>query len=257
MKMWDRLAFHAILSAHLLVAIALAIPPYPSTTVRPNTTSAIPNTTPATPNTTPATPNTTPATPNTTPATPNTTPATTSTTPTPTPTPSTNAEDLPVYCSSGIGYYVERIMKADYFQAFFFCKYHGLELLSVTSRDMEKSLVDAFSNLDIADDTYFLTSAKSLDTISSSNKNEWVWMSSGKYMKYTNWQTTNDVWSSSRVRDDSNSCVKIFYDSRKISWVQTSCSELNHFVCQTGPLSGDPCRDKWGSKSFYPQVIME
>ncbi|VEN40977.1 unnamed protein product [Callosobruchus maculatus] len=106
----------------------------------------------------------------------------------------------------------------------------------------------------IPDNTYFLTSAVGLPRFKDSREKEWVWMSSGKYMAYTNWnQLSNDL-----SYFDSNICATILYsrnNTNPISWTRADCSDTYHYICQTGP-NADHCRNQLKTKPSYPEVIV-
>nr|CAI5828731.1 unnamed protein product [Callosobruchus analis] len=108
----------------------------------------------------------------------------------------------------------------------------------------------------IPDNRHFLTSAIGLQGFQDSSKKEWVWMGSGKYMTYTNWQSVTTSRRALLRNFDSNVCATIFYNRtgrNPIQWERADCGDSNHFICQTGP-STDSCR--FQRQTPRPEVIM-
>ncbi|CAG9855092.1 unnamed protein product [Phyllotreta striolata] len=79
-------------------------------------------------------------------------------------------------------YYFQTIFKGTFFQAMQFCKFHGMELVSIESKDENDFLHEALSKFLTAGDYLFWSSGIKVEP-----DNRWEWMGTGKPISYFNW----------------------------------------------------------------------
>ncbi|KAJ8975399.1 hypothetical protein NQ317_001939 [Molorchus minor] len=112
-------------------------------------------------------------------------------------------------------YYIESILQANYFQAFQYCRYHGMQLLTILSQAeadfLERQVSTAFGHL-----------AQKL-----SDGTNWSWLSTGNQINYTNWYPGEPTM----VNED---CIEVkIYDNGYLQWNDFICSNRNNFICET------------------------
>ncbi|KAJ8975401.1 hypothetical protein NQ317_001941 [Molorchus minor] len=116
-------------------------------------------------------------------------------------------------------YYIESILQANYFQAFQYCRYHGMQLLTISSQaetDFLKGQIEKLGK------HTFWTSGSKL-----SDGTNWSWMSTGNHITYTNWHPGEPTM----VNED---CIEIhIYDNGYLQWNDFVCSERINFICET------------------------
>ncbi|KAJ8975397.1 hypothetical protein NQ317_001937 [Molorchus minor] len=116
-------------------------------------------------------------------------------------------------------YYIESILQANYFQAFQYCRYHGMQLLTISSQAEADFLGRQVENLGKHS---FWTSGSKL-----SDQTNWSWMSTGSQINYTNWHSGEPTM-------ENEDCIEMkMYDNGGLKWNDASCSNRNNFICET------------------------
>ncbi|KAJ8975402.1 hypothetical protein NQ317_001942 [Molorchus minor] len=116
-------------------------------------------------------------------------------------------------------YYIESILQANYFQAFQYCRYHGMQLLTISSQAEHNFLKGQIEKLGRQS---FWTSGSKL-----SDGTNWSWMSTGNRITYTSWHPGEPTM----VNED---CIEIhIYDNRYLQWNDFICSHRINFICET------------------------
>ncbi|KAL3288921.1 hypothetical protein HHI36_003366 [Cryptolaemus montrouzieri] len=119
-------------------------------------------------------------------------------------------------------YHLHSTRKANFHQAFQFCRRHGMNLLSINTESEE----DVITN--------FLTKSKIAEVWTSgtdlAEEGKFVWLSTGQPFNFTDW-AANEPDNSGSIED----CVQIVLGashSKQYVWVDTICDELSYFICE-------------------------
>ncbi|KAJ6643548.1 C-type lectin domain family 4 member M [Pseudolycoriella hygida] len=130
-------------------------------------------------------------------------------------------------------YKVEEYFKANWFQAYLFCRDHGMQLATVTtSADQE-----IFSQIQLApSNEYAVYENYWVSATDLAQDGTYKWFSNGQPLSH------NAAWKSGQPPelyvsvyepkiDNVEDCVQV--DAADLRWSSTNCSTLNYFICET------------------------
>ncbi|CAH1155953.1 unnamed protein product [Phaedon cochleariae] len=133
--------------------------------------------------------------------------------------------DLPTIEAKNRQYYVETVLRADYFKAQYYCKRHGMELVSIESKEENDALKKALDGLELSGNYQFLTSGVKIPDVEI-----WAWMSSGKPIRYRNFKNGYNKYGTG------NRCISAIYDEPSkglnMMWTSDPCDEYKFFICE-------------------------
>ncbi|XP_018569918.1 perlucin-like [Anoplophora glabripennis] len=129
------------------------------------------------------------------------------------------------------GYYVQSIFTANYFQAMQFCHYHGMRLLSITSKKENDFIEGKIRKMNL--EGHHWTSGTILPS-----PDPWIWMYTGNSMIYTHWDIGEPSLS---VGNSSEECLEVRIIRGGLWWNDLNCLGLLNFICDT-PLRSNGYR---------------
>ncbi|CAG9858078.1 unnamed protein product [Phyllotreta striolata] len=134
---------------------------------------------------------------------------------------------LPLVHNGVKSYYIGNIFKAEFLQAQQFCKFHGMELLSIESKEendfLNKKIVDAGNR----NERLWTSGTRVPET------DHWMWLSTGKSISYFNWnihQPDNDKQNEKCMEIVQESPAGIRYGDFKMNDVP--CHYKFFFICE-------------------------
>ncbi|XP_045479170.1 perlucin-like [Harmonia axyridis] len=127
---------------------------------------------------------------------------------------------IPLVDLGGRFYYFGTYFKANFFKAMQFCRDHGMNLLSIESDDENTRISDHLSKHAKGID-HFWTSGSDLG-----EEGKFVWLSTGKYLNYTNWSPPQPD-NSGKIEN----CLELWKIDRYI-WNDIPCTNQYNFICE-------------------------
>ncbi|KAJ8975403.1 hypothetical protein NQ317_001943 [Molorchus minor] len=113
------------------------------------------------------------------------------------------------------------MFQATYFQAYQYCRYHGMQLVTISSQAENDFLERELEKLGKHS---FWTSGSKL-----SDENNWSWMSTGNPITYINWYPGEP----NNVKDDKEDCIEMrSLDDKGLKWNDAGCSNRFNFICE-------------------------
>ncbi|XP_025199787.1 C-type lectin 37Db-like [Melanaphis sacchari] len=124
-------------------------------------------------------------------------------------------------------FYLGTFFKANWFDSMAFCRYHGMQLASITSEQENADVVKQMQDFGYSTDSHFWTSGNDL-----SNEGSFVWLGNGQNFRYTNWLTGEP----NNVKDDKGNdedCVEFWYKGEEgFKWNDKFCTFEANFICE-------------------------
>ncbi|XP_044748047.1 C-type lectin 37Db-like [Coccinella septempunctata] len=135
---------------------------------------------------------------------------------------------IPLVDLGGNSYYFGIYFKANIFKAMQFCRHHGMDLLSIESREENTEImnyiISYFNHIE-----HFWTSGSDLG-----EEGQFVWLSTGKPFNYT-------YWASPQPDNDRNmeNCLGFWkIGDKTYIWNDMPCTDNFHFICEKKDCSG-------------------
>ncbi|KAL3285470.1 hypothetical protein HHI36_000002 [Cryptolaemus montrouzieri] len=129
---------------------------------------------------------------------------------------------LPLVLLGNQYYYFGTYFKTNYFKAMQFCHDHGMQLLSIMTREENDLIL-----------TYLYNFSKNLVDLWTSGSDlgeegTFVWLSTGKGLNFTYWGNGQP----DNAGNDEN-CLEIWkFDGKTYAWNDRSCMFDAHFICE-------------------------
>ncbi|KAJ8937495.1 hypothetical protein NQ318_011494 [Aromia moschata] len=117
-------------------------------------------------------------------------------------------------------YYFEIVLKANYYQALQFCRYHGMQLLSITSNEENEFLQSEIVKSGIVDPALWTSGTKMPDGT------QWIWMSTGRPLIYTNW----GIGEPNNAQNEQ--CISVRLTKQFFTWNDLNCGSQSYFICE-------------------------
>ncbi|CAG9839351.1 unnamed protein product [Diabrotica balteata] len=127
---------------------------------------------------------------------------------------------------AGKTYYKGIVFKTNYFKATQFCRQQGMQLLSINN-NLENDRIRTFLK-----DTGVLTGIYWTSGTKLVGDNQWVWLSTGQPLEYTNWADGEPSGLSLDRKRDENCLVFDYFKGLK-SWNDMNCHENQYFICES------------------------
>ncbi|KAJ8940568.1 hypothetical protein NQ318_012967 [Aromia moschata] len=114
-------------------------------------------------------------------------------------------------------------LDSSYFRAMQFCRQQGMELVSIPTQAVNDWIARTAEELGLRGN--FWTSGTNLGDL-----NQWVWLSTGENVVYTNWYPTEP---SNLVKDNvTENCIEIRHFG-EFRWNDLSCRWDAYFICES------------------------
>ncbi|KAG4079638.1 hypothetical protein HA402_010418 [Bradysia odoriphaga] len=125
-------------------------------------------------------------------------------------------------------YKFETYFKANWYDAYLFCRDHGMQLATVNTPDEHETIARNLPKTNVYPVEYddFWLSGTDL-----AQEGNYKWFSTGKAMSYTAWELTPNQDPYAPIVDNVEDCV--FFHGVAQRWLSTNCTTLNYFICET------------------------
>ncbi|VEN45113.1 unnamed protein product [Callosobruchus maculatus] len=133
---------------------------------------------------------------------------------------------LPLVRYGKVQYYFGAILGDTVEQVDLFCRYHGMKLVSIQTKEETANLIAGLRNyLEPSEKVKFWTSGKKY-----SNNNQWRWESTGLPTHYTNWAKGEPNNSGGN-----EACIEVFFNgaAKTLEWNDNNCDVVNYFICES------------------------
>ncbi|KAG5900637.1 hypothetical protein JTB14_005914 [Gonioctena quinquepunctata] len=126
---------------------------------------------------------------------------------------------------AGKTYYFDTVFKANFYRATQYCRQQGMHLLSISNQH-ENDRIGKFITDNGLTSGHFWTSASNL----ADPPHEWVWLSTGNHMIYTNWYPGEPNGNTNTTEN----CVEVrYWGSDGFTWNDLRCSAELLFICES------------------------
>ncbi|CAH1099003.1 unnamed protein product [Psylliodes chrysocephalus] len=137
-----------------------------------------------------------------------------------------NKSDPNRFTFAGKHYYVANIFTADFYKAIQFCRQQKMQLLSINSK-LENDRIGRFIEDNGMSRGHFWTSASN-----HGGDGEWVWLSTGQNIVYTNWYP-GEPSGISRENNTENCIEARHFGSHGFTWNDLPCHLKAYFICES------------------------
>ncbi|CAH1169980.1 unnamed protein product [Phaedon cochleariae] len=133
---------------------------------------------------------------------------------------------IPLHHYGPKSYYLGIGVKAKYMQAMQFCDNIHMKLLTIRSREENDRIQKYIREANKGSDDFWTSGSKLLDG------RNWVWMSHGDGIQYTN-------WAPGEPNDDRSQCIRLSSKHGELYWHDSRCDESRFFICERYSASED------------------
>ncbi|XP_018569920.1 perlucin-like [Anoplophora glabripennis] len=132
------------------------------------------------------------------------------------------APRLPLLEFDHKSYYLGIIFKGSYFQAEQFCRYHGMQLLSITSAEENDFLGQNVIKMGLSTERFWTSGSRLPDG------KTWVWMSTGRPFSFNNWFPGEP----NNAKEYNEQCVETKINKDELKWNDVNCTRQLYFICE-------------------------
>ncbi|XP_074025540.1 C-type lectin mosGCTL-1-like [Leptinotarsa decemlineata] len=119
-------------------------------------------------------------------------------------------------------YYFGAIYEGNYFRAMQFCNYHGMQLVSIESKEENDFLWKYLQTFLGRRGYWFWASGTVLAD------DHWVWMSTGRPILFTNW-----IKNQPDNFGNNEKCLEARYSYESLMWNDAVCTAARYAICET------------------------
>ncbi|XP_050517672.1 C-type lectin 37Db-like isoform X1 [Diabrotica virgifera virgifera] len=130
---------------------------------------------------------------------------------------------LKLYRLGQKSYYLGNIFKANLLQAEQFCRYHGMNLVNIESKEENDFLQKIIIETGMVKDTsgeYIFTSFTRIP-----DGENYVSLTSGKTLTYFNWHE-------GQPNGGTEECIGLYLEKSEVQWHDVSCWSKYYFICE-------------------------
>ncbi|KAJ8940567.1 hypothetical protein NQ318_012966 [Aromia moschata] len=121
-------------------------------------------------------------------------------------------------------YFFGTIFKANYFSALQFCRQQGMHLVSITSHDENERIGHFIKDIGAQDKQFWTSGTNFIEEY------QFVWMSTGNYLVYTNWDVGQpSLKNSAGVTEN---CIDVGFHEAGFTWNDADCGLKLYFICE-------------------------
>ncbi|XP_028129339.1 C-type lectin 37Db-like isoform X2 [Diabrotica virgifera virgifera] len=128
---------------------------------------------------------------------------------------------LNLYHRGNKSYYIGNIFKANVLHAEQFCRYHDMNLVNIETQEENNFLEEKLFEAGPPDE-FFLTSLNRIP-----NNKLWISLTSGKSLKYFNWQKDEP----NNVKKEEQ-CIIVRTVNKELKWYDGFCWDFYYFICE-------------------------
>ncbi|XP_018577174.1 macrophage mannose receptor 1 [Anoplophora glabripennis] len=121
----------------------------------------------------------------------------------------------------GKSYYLGITFKTSFLQASLFCQMIHMQLVSIHSAAESDRLYRYIMDTIGAGNNFWSSGSRLVDD------KTWLWLSTGKKMKYTNWVSTQPDNSNNNER-----CIELAPENNGLYWNDLACEKSDYFICE-------------------------
>ncbi|XP_072396192.1 C-type lectin mosGCTL-7-like [Diabrotica undecimpunctata] len=124
-------------------------------------------------------------------------------------------------------YYVGTVFKVNFYKAFQFCRQQGMHLLSINSQPENDQIGKFIDDNGLAKGHYWTSASNQV------GDGQWVWLSTGQDMLYTNWYPGEP--SGKNSKNTSEHCVEARHWAQPsgFTWNDIDCLSELYFICES------------------------
>lgn len=143
--------------------------------------------------------------------------------------PAMNRWTMPLLKLGEKRYYLGIFFKANYFRASQYCRFHGMQLASITSQEENDKLEKYIKDFGFGNE-HFWTSGTDL-----AEEGNFFWMSTGRPITFTNWNA-GEPNNFEYENGEQENCLELWNrDGKGLKWNDSPCSFETFFVCEVQP----------------------
>jgi len=123
-------------------------------------------------------------------------------------------------------YYIGHFFKANWYKASQYCRYHGLQLASIETKEENTILERYISEIGLGNE-HFWTSGTD-----QAEEGVFYWFGTGKPVGYTNWNA-GEPNNFRYENGEEEHCLELWNrDAKGLKWNDTPCSFETYFICE-------------------------
>jgi len=123
-------------------------------------------------------------------------------------------------------YYIGHFFKSNWYKASQYCRFHGMHLASVESKE-ENSLLEKYINDFGFGQDHFWTSGTD-----QAEEGNFFWFGNGKPITFTNWNA-GEPNNFKYENGEEEHCMELWNrDGKGLKWNDTPCSFETYFICE-------------------------
>ncbi|XP_072396448.1 C-type lectin mosGCTL-7-like isoform X2 [Diabrotica undecimpunctata] len=127
---------------------------------------------------------------------------------------------------AGKTYYKQIVFKGNYFKATQFCRQQGMQLLSINSHIENQRIGQFILDTGVLTGLYWTSGTKLV------GEDQWVWLSTGQRISYTNWGAGEPSGKTPDKMVDENCLIFDYYKGNN-AWNDMSCDSDQYFICES------------------------
>ncbi|CAH1113041.1 unnamed protein product [Psylliodes chrysocephalus] len=132
-----------------------------------------------------------------------------------------NIPTLPLINYGKKSYYIGTVFKGNFFQSEQFCRYHGMNLVSIMSKEENDFLRQKINEQEESSQRFWTSGTRIPDNV------KWIWFTTGKSLTYLSW---DEGQPNNAAKDDE--CVMMQIKNKQLKWYNRGCWEDYNFMCE-------------------------